>query len=65
MAGEISLHTLDWDIECLNFNLWQLGWMWPNTTQKGQIGTNLETSIFLIANLVLDFGFASAKNNLV
>ena len=28
MAGEILSHILDWNTECLNFNLWQLGRMW-------------------------------------
>ena len=44
MAGEISSQILDWNTECLNFNLWQLGWMWPETSQKWQTGTNLGTS---------------------
>ena len=56
MAGEISSHILDWIIEFLNFNLWQLGRMWPETLQKWQTGTNLGTSVFLTTNLVLDFG---------
>ena len=57
MAGEISSHIVDWNIECLDFNLWQLGRMWPKTPQKWQIGTNLGTSIFLTKILVSDFGF--------
>ena len=57
MAGEISSHILDWNTECLNFNLWQLGRMWPETPQKWQTGTNLGTSVFLTTNLVSDFGF--------
>ena len=56
MVGEISSHILDWIIEFLNFNLWQLGRMWPETLQKWQTGTNLGTSVFLTTNLVLDFG---------
>ena len=65
MAGEISSQILDWNIECLNFSLWQVGRMWPKTPQKWQTGTNLGTSVFLTTNLVSDFGFASTKNNLV
>ena len=65
MAGEISSQILDWNIECLNFSLWQLGRMWPETPQKWQIGTNLGTSVFLTANLISDLVFASTKNNLV
>ena len=61
MAGEISSHILDWNTECLNFNLWQLGWMWPETPQKWQIETNLRTSVFLTINLVSDFGFCLNK----
>ena len=61
MAGEISSQILDWNTECLNFNLWQLGQMWPETPQKWQIGTNLGTSIFLTTNLVSDFGFCLNK----
>ena len=61
MAGEISSHILDWNTECLNFSLWQLGWMWPETPQKWQTGTNLGTSIFLTTNLVLDFSFCLNK----
>ena len=57
MAGEISSHILDWNNECLNFNLWQLGRMWPWTLQKWQTGTNLGTLVFLTTNLVSDFGF--------
>ena len=57
MTWEISSQILDWNIECLNFNLWQLGWMWPKTPQKWQTGTNLGTSVFLTTNLVSDFGF--------
>ena len=57
MAGEISSQILNWNIECLNFSLWQLGWMWPETPQKWQTETNLGTSVFLTANLVSDFGF--------
>ena len=61
MVGEISSHILDWNAECLNFNLWQLGWMWPWTPQKLQTGTNLGTSVFLTANLFSDFGFCLNK----
>ena len=61
MAGEISSQILDWNIECLNFSLWQLGRMWPETPQKWQIRTNLGTSIFLTTNLVSDFGFGLNK----
>ena len=61
MTGEISSHILDWNTECLNFNLWQLGRMWPQTPQKWQIGTNLGTSVFLTANLCSDFGFCLYK----
>ena len=61
MAGEISSHILDWNAEFLNFNLWQLRRMWLETPQKWQTGTNLGTSIFLIANLVSDFGFCLNK----
>ena len=61
MAGEISSHILDWNTECLDFNLWQLGRMWPETPQKWQTRTNLGTSIFLTANLFLDFGFCLNK----
>ena len=57
MAGEISSQILDWNIEYLNFSLWQLGRMWPETPQKWQIGTNLGTSVFLTTSLVSDFGF--------
>ena len=57
MAGETSSHVLEWNTECLSFNLWQLRQMWLETPQKWQIGTNLETSIFLTTNLVSDFGF--------
>ena len=57
MAGEISSHILDWNKECLNFNLWQLGWIWSKTPQKWQTWTNLEISIFLTTNLVSNFGF--------
>ena len=57
MAGEISSYILDWNIEFLNFNLWQLGRMWPKTSQNWQTGTNLGTSVYLTINLVLDFGF--------
>ena len=56
MAGEISSHILDWNTECLNFNLWQLGRMWPQTPQKWQTGTNLGTSIFLVGFSVTSFG---------
>ena len=35
--------------------------MWPDTPQKWQTGTNLGTSVFLTANLVLDFGFCLNK----
>ena len=62
MAGEISSHILDWNTEFLNFNLWQLWRMWPWTPQKWQTGTNLGTSVFLVANLVSDFGFSFKKN---
>ena len=31
--------------------------MWPKTPQKWQTGTNLGTSVFLIANIVSGFGF--------
>ena len=61
MVGEISSHILDWNTECLNFSLWQLRQMWPETPQKWQTGTNLGTSIFLTTNLVLDFGFCLNK----
>ena len=61
MAREISLHILDWNTECLNFKLWQLGQLWPKTPQKWQTGTNLGTSVFLIANLVSDFSFCLNK----
>ena len=61
MAGDISSHILDWNVECLNFNLWQLGRMWPQTTQKWQTRTNLGTSVFLTANLVSNFGFGFNK----
>ena len=61
MAREISSHILDWNTECLNFNLWQLGQTWPETPQKWQTGTNLGTSIFLTTNLVSDFGFCLNK----
>ena len=61
MVEEISSHILDWNTECLNFNLWQLGRMWPRTPQKWQTGTNLGTSVFLAANLVSDFGFCLNK----
>ena len=57
MVGEISSYILDWNTECLNFNFWQLGRMWPETPQKWQTGTNLGTSVFLTVNLVSDFGF--------
>ena len=57
MAWEISSHILNWNTECLNFNLWQLGQMWPKTPQKWQTRTNLGTSVFLIANIVSSFGF--------
>ena len=57
MAGEISSHILDWNTQFLNFNLWQLRWMWSETPQKWQTWTNLGTSIFLTTNLVLDFDF--------
>ena len=61
MAGEISSQILDWNTECLNFNLWQLWQMWPETPQKWQIWTNLGTSVFLTTNLVSDFGFCLNK----
>ena len=35
--------------------------MWPETSQKWQIGTNLGTSVFLTANLLSDFGFCLNK----
>ena len=57
MAGKISSHILDWNTKCLNFNLWKLGRMWPETPQKWQTGTNLGTSVFLTENLISDFGF--------
>ena len=57
MAGEISSHILDWNTEYLDFNLWQLGRMWPRTPQKWQTGTNLGISVFLTTHLILDFGF--------
>ena len=57
MAGEMSSHILDWNTECLNFNLWQLGRMWSETPQEWQIGTKLGTLVFLTTNLVSDFGF--------
>ena len=57
MAGEISSHILDWNIECLIFNLWQLGRMWSETPQKWQTWTNLGTLVFLTINLVLNFVF--------
>ena len=57
MGGEISSHILNWNTEFLNFNLWQLGWMWTETPQKWQIGTTLGTSVFLTTDLVSDFGF--------
>ena len=65
MAGEISSHILDWNTESLNFNLWQLGLMWPKAPQKWQSGTNLVTPVFLTTNLVSDFGFAPTENNLI
>ena len=61
MAGEISSQILDWNTKCLNFNLWQLVRMWPETPQKWQTGINLGTSVFLTANLVSDFGFCLNK----
>ena len=61
MAGEISSQILDWNTECLNFSLWQLGQMWPETPQKWQTGTNLGISVFLTTNLVSDFGFSLNK----
>ena len=61
MAREISSHILDWNTEFLNFNLWQLGRMWPETPQKWQTGKNLGTLVFLIINLVSDFGFCLNK----
>ena len=57
MVGEISSQILDWNTECLIFNLWRLGQMWPETQQKWQTGTNLGTLVFLTTNLVSDFGF--------
>ena len=35
--------------------------MWPETPQKWQTKTNLGTSVFLIANLVSNFGFCLNK----
>ena len=61
MAGEISSQILDWNIECLNFSLWQLGWMWSETPQKWQTWTKLRTPVFLTTNLVSDFGFCLNK----
>ena len=61
MVGEISSQILDWNKECLNFNWWQLGWMWLETPQKWQTWINLGTSVFLITNLVSDFGFCLNK----
>ena len=61
MVGEISSHILDWNTECLDFNLQQLGRMWPWTPQKWQTGTNLGTSVFLTANLFSYFGFCLNK----
>ena len=57
MAEEISSHILDWNTEFLNFNLWQLGRMWPEAPQKWQTWINLGTSVFLTTDLVSDFGF--------
>ena len=56
MAREISSHILEWNIECLDFNLWQLGRMWQRTPQKWQTGTNLGTSVFLVGFPVTGFG---------
>ena len=61
MAGDISSYILDWNIECINFKLWKLGWMWPKTPQKWQTGTNLGTLVFLTINLVSDFSFFLKK----
>ena len=61
MAGEISSQILDWNTECLNFSLWQLGRMWLETPQKWQTRTNLGTSVFLTVNLVSDFDFCLNK----
>ena len=61
MIGEILSHILYWNTEFLNFNLWQLGWMWLETPQKWQTGKNLGITVFLTANLVSDFGFCLNK----
>ena len=61
MAEEISSHILDWNTECLNFNLWQLGRMWSETSQKWQTWTNLGTLVFLTTNLISNFGFYLKK----
>ena len=61
MAGEISSHILDWNTECLNFNLWKLRQMWPKTPQNWQTRTNLGISVFLTTNLVSDFSFCLNK----
>ena len=61
MAEEILSQILDWNTECLNFSLWQLRRMWPETPQKWQTWTNLGTSVFLTTNLVSDFGFCLNK----
>ena len=61
MVGEKSSHIREWNSKWLNFNLWQLGRMWPRTPQKWQAWTNLGTSVFLIANLLLDFSFCLNK----
>ena len=61
MAGEISSHILDWNTECLNFNFWQLGRMWPQTPQKWQTETNLGTSVFLVRFSVTGFGYCLNK----
>ena len=61
MVGEISSHILDWNAECLNFNLWQLEWMWLRTPQKWQTKTNLGILVFLTAELVSDFDFCLNK----
>ena len=34
MVGGISSQILNWNTKCLNFNLWQLGRMWPKTPWK-------------------------------
>ena len=56
MIGEISSHILNWNVEFLNFNLWELGRMWPVTPQKWQTIINLGTLVFLTTDLVSNFG---------